>query len=64
MEMRPCPICETPMTIRSVDADDHHHDSFFVYCRQCGYGPVETFPSAKQAAEHWDERSIGRSNQA
>ncbi|MEM1243476.1 MAG: hypothetical protein AAGG80_01505 [Pseudomonadota bacterium] len=61
MDMRPCPICETSMTIRTVGSQaqtDMPDPSYFIYCRQCGYGPIETFMSAQQAADHWEEHAL------
>lgn len=58
MHLRPCPICQTEMTIRSVGSENDVVSSYFIYCRQCGYGPVETFKSVDFAAKHWDEHVL------
>lgn len=59
--IRPCPFCKTRMTLRQVSAPGDYGTRrwfYFLYCNECGSGPLQAFDTTTAAIVHWNDNAL------
>lgn len=62
--VKPCPICNTKMVLRKVSSLGECGQRkwfYFMYCRQCGYGPMQAYDSGLDAIYNWNLNALSNS---
>lgn len=59
--IKPCPVCEMNMTLKQISALGERGQRrwfYFLYCKQCGYGPTQAYETGEEAIQYWNLNAL------
>jgi hypothetical protein len=60
-DVKPCPVCNMKMVLRQISALGERGERrwfYFMYCRECGYGPTQAYETGNEAIQYWNHNAL------